>query len=62
MTSGRPNIERYLSAAEKRRAYQVQMYALNEERRVCGMTDEIYAARHREIIDNCFPKKDGEKR
>lgn len=39
---------------DRQRAYRVQMYAISEERRVCGMTDEEYRRRCEEAYDNCF--------
>ena len=38
----------------KERAYKVLMYGLTEERRVCGMTDEEFSRRQKEIWRDCF--------
>lgn len=38
----------------KERAFKVMLYALAEERRVCGMTKEEYAIRYREAYESCF--------
>jgi hypothetical protein len=38
---------------EKERAYTVLMYALSEERRVCGMDEATFIRRHREILEDC---------
>jgi hypothetical protein len=38
----------------KERAYQVLLYGLSEERRVCGMTDEEWTRRNKEIWRDCF--------
>jgi hypothetical protein len=42
----------------KERAYRVQLYALSEERRVCGMTESEWKERHNEIWQICFGKDD----
>ena len=38
----------------KDRAYQVLMYGLSEERRVCGMTDAEFSRRQKEIWRDCY--------
>lgn len=39
--------------AAKQRAYTVLMHALMEERRVCGMDEETWRHRCREILEDC---------
>lgn len=39
--------------AAKQRAYTVLMYGLSEERRVCGMDEETWRRRCREILEDC---------
>ena len=42
------------SKKAKERAFQVMMYALSEEKRVCGMDSAEYARRYREAFEICF--------
>lgn len=42
------------SKKSRERNFQVMMYALSEEKRVCGMDSAEYARRYREAFDSCF--------
>jgi hypothetical protein len=45
-----------VTKAARERSYHVLLHALAEERRVCGMSDEIFSRRSQEIWDDCFKK------
>lgn len=45
-----------MTNAARERAYRVLLHALMTERLVCGMTDEEYSQRSRDIWSECFTR------